>query len=69
MIVSFVPEDHKNGLDGAKTEGCGCCSNSWNITGEKERIIKEAQENIHIVKRICKYYGIDFMKFIKEVKS
>lgn len=65
MIQSFYPED--KGCDGCRTTGCSCCSDTLNVLQDKDKILKEAVDNIKVVKKICAYYKISFHKFCKQV--
>lgn len=63
MIASFNP---KSSWRPCQSTGCSCCSYSLDILTEQKKILKEAKENIKVVKAICKYYKIDFSKLVNQ---
>lgn len=67
MIQSFYPNEEDNFCDTCRTTGCSCCSSELHIKRDKDKIIKEARDNIRVAKQICEYYKISFQKFCKDI--
>jgi hypothetical protein len=50
-----------------RTTGCSCCSCDLNPKEEKDKILREARDNVRVVKKICEFYKIDFKKFCSDI--
>lgn len=58
-------------IDGefATTDGCGCCSDSYNTEYESKQILEETLGNVQMLEDITLQYEIDCIDELEAIKT